>query len=129
MQWVFALYEVIFVITWNLISQCIKTKCFIRWLLYFQFFDVFDIRSKTKHKKVKSSSSESTSHHIHKKSKKHKRSSHSPTPSEESDEEILDIKPLSGYIDDKKELHKEIFSLVSKKEVKDLLPPTLKVVI
>ncbi|XP_031564331.1 caspase activity and apoptosis inhibitor 1-like [Actinia tenebrosa] len=83
-------------------------------------------KSKTKHKKVKSSSSESNHTHTHKKSKKHKRSSHSPANSDESDEEIIDIKPLAGYIDDKKKLHKEIFSLVSKKEVKDLLPSSLK---
>jgi len=66
--------------------------------------------------------------HAHKKSRKHKkRSSKSPTQSDESQEEIFDIKPLSGYVDDKKQLHNEIFSLVSKKEIKDLLPESLKV--
>jgi hypothetical protein len=74
---------------------------------------------------MKSSSSESN--HNRTKSKKHKKSSKSPAHSEESDEEIFDIKPLSGYVDDRKELHKEIFTLVSKKEVKDLLPASLKV--
>ena len=40
---------------------------------------------------------------------------------------VLDIKPLSEYVNDKKQLYKEIFTLINKKEFKSLMPDSLKV--
>ena len=40
---------------------------------------------------------------------------------------VIDIKPLTEYIDDRKELNNELFKILARKEMKKLMPKSVKV--
>lgn len=51
-----------------------------------------------------------------------------PEPKQKNEREFLiDIKPLSEYIDDRKELNNELFKILCRKDMKKLMPKTVKV--
>ena len=52
--------------------------------------------------------------------------------SEETDwkndgEFVVDIKPLTDYVDDRKELNNELFKILGRKEMKKMMPKSVKV--
>ncbi|KAL9950430.1 hypothetical protein ACROYT_G042925 [Oculina patagonica] len=73
-------------------------------------------------------------HRNKKKSKKFKSSSSSVdvesdntrTGNKSSKQSNQSIKPLTEFLDDRKELHTQLFSIISKKEVKEMMPDILK---
>ena len=44
-----------------------------------------------------------------------------------NDEFVIDIKPLTEYIDDRKELNNELFKILGRKEMKKMMPKSVKV--
>lgn len=40
---------------------------------------------------------------------------------------VLDIKPLTGYVENRKELNDELFKIMGRKEMKKLMPKSVKV--
>lgn len=54
---------------------------------------------------------------------------HEQECAEDQNELVLDIKPLTEYIDDRKKLNDELFKIMGRKEMKKLMPKSIKVCI
>jgi deoxyribodipyrimidine photolyase-like uncharacterized protein len=51
-----------------------------------------------------------------------------PEAKRKNDKEfVIDIKPLTEYIDDRKELNNELFKILERKQMKKLMPKSVKV--
>ena len=95
---------------------------------------ISSLRQPKKSKKLKvprrnSSEVDSSSKGNSKKKKDKRKSPKTPIIDDDDDARDLEvnIKPLSSYVNNREDLHRQLFTIISKKELKRMLPGILKV--